>query len=51
MANHDHGPSGQEQAELKKQDAIMKEMMPFFIMAAFPIILTILIAYCFGPSV
>ncbi len=47
----DHQPSAQELAEIEKQNAIMKEMMPYFAMAAFPIILTILIAYCFGPSV
>ncbi len=41
----------QEQANIEKENAIMKEMLPFFAMAAFPILLTILIAYLFGPSV
>lgn len=40
-----------EQAELEKENAIIKEMLPFFAMAAFPILLTILIAYIFGPSI
>jgi len=47
-----HEPlSSKEQAELQKQNAIIKEMLPFFAMAAFPLLLTILIAYIFGPSV
>ena len=47
----DHNLTAQELAEIEKENAIMKEMMPFFAMAAFPILLTLLIAYCFGPSV
>lgn len=34
----------------EKEVAVRKEMLPFFIYAAVPIILTLLIAYFFGPS-
>lgn len=34
----------------EKETAVRKEMLPFFIFAALPIILTILIAFTFGPS-
>jgi hypothetical protein len=33
-----------------QDDAIMKEMMPYFLYAALPIIFTIFIAWKFGPS-
>ena len=38
---------------LSKEDrevAVRKELMPFFIYAAIPILITIAIAYIFGPS-
>ncbi len=50
MANHEH-TTANDQAEAAKQAAVMKEMLPFFIMAAIPIFITILIAYIFGPTV
>lgn len=34
----------------KKVEAVQKEMAPFFIYAAIPIIITIIIALVFGPS-
>lgn len=34
----------------EKEVAVRKEMLPFFIFAALPIILTIIIAFTFGPS-
>ena len=34
----------------EKLGAIMAELMPFFLFAALPIILTIIIAFTFGPS-
>lgn len=50
MTNHS-ALTPQEQAQIEKENAIIKEMLPFFAMAAFPILLTILIAYLFGPTV
>lgn len=34
----------------QKVDAVRHEMAPFFIYAAGPVILTIIIAFVFGPS-
>lgn len=34
----------------EKEKVVMKEMLPYFLFAALPIILTILIAKVFGPS-
>ena len=34
----------------EKLCAVQKEMTPFFIYAAIPVILTIIIAFTFGPS-
>lgn len=35
----------------EKETAVRQEMLPFFMYAALPIILTLLIAWTFGPSV
>lgn len=40
-------------AELKKiqeDEAVIKEMLPFFGLAAFPIILTLILAVTFAPN-
>lgn len=34
----------------EKEKAVRTEMMPFFLYAAIPIIITIIIAFVFGPS-
>ena len=34
----------------QKEKAVMQEMMPFFVYAAIPIIITLIIAKVFGPS-
>ena len=34
----------------EKEKAVREEMMPFFLYAAIPIVITIIIAIVFGPS-
>jgi hypothetical protein len=34
----------------EKQEAVMKELLPFAIFTAIPIIITLMIAFVFGPS-
>ena len=50
--SNDHG-HGHNQADLKKQEEdkiIAKEMMPFFILAAIPVLIIVFIALKWGPS-
>lgn len=44
-----HSKSGPEKKAKNEAEAI-QEMVPFFVYAAIPIIITILIAFKFGPS-
>lgn len=34
----------------QKEAAVRKEMLPFFVYTAIPILITLMIAYVFGPS-
>jgi len=47
MGDSGHQSQNHNTAE---EQVIMKEMLPYFIFAALPIFLTIILAYVFGPS-
>ncbi len=38
-------------SKLSESDAVIKEMLPFFIYVSIPLAITIFIAWTFGPSV
>lgn len=45
MSKPQHDPRAEE------KEMVMKEMMPYLLYAAIPIIITIFLAYTFGPTV
>jgi hypothetical protein len=50
--SHDHG-HGHSQVDMKKQEEdkkIAKEMTPFFLLAAIPVLIIVFIALKWGPS-
>ncbi len=46
----DHQPTAAELKQQQHDEAIMKEMLPFFGFALIPLIITIIIAVTFAPN-
>jgi hypothetical protein len=46
----DHKLSSDEIKKLQEYEAVMKEMLPYFGLAALPIILTLILAVTFAPN-
>jgi len=46
----DYHPTAEELKQQEQEKKIMKEMMPYFVYMAIPIIITIIIALTFAPN-